>query len=211
MKLATISRSRSSSCVRGRLRYAVSMRGFRETDFDDRIIRYIGGVGERERRKLLQLLRREGDDLHISPEQHHSIHGNGYHPAAEAEKPAEVDHDHDLTVSVANDATNPAENILALDGAENFSTDKIADANRLREAHGSRLCQAHAGRRRHASRCVALRARRASDRKHTADKQQPEQRHRAQIPANHEKPNDSQYPPGYLLVTSMAVTHFGFL
>jgi hypothetical protein len=137
--------------------------------------------------------------------------GNGYQPAAEAEKPAEVDHDHDLTASVANDATNLAENILALDRTENLSTEKIADANRLRESHGSRLCQAHARRRRHASRCRALRVRRAGDGDHTADDQEAERRHGTQIPANHGKPNDSQYPPGYLLVTSMAVTHFGFL
>jgi hypothetical protein len=126
-------------------------------------------------------------------------------------KPAEVDHDHDLTASVANDATNLAENILALDRTENLSTEKIADANRLRESHGSRLRQAHARWRRHASRCPALGVRRASDSEHTADQQEAERRHGAQIPANHGKPNDSQYPPGYLLVTSMAVTHFGFL
>ena len=187
------------------------MRGFRETDFDDRIIRHISGAGGRERRKLLQLLRRKGDDLHVLPEQHHGIHGNGYRPAAEAEKSAEVDHDHDLTVSVANDATNPAENILALDRTENLSTEKIADANRLRESHGSGRRQAHARRRRHASRRVALRVRRAGAGEHTADEQEAERRHSAQTPANHGKPNDSQYPPGYLLVTSMAVTHFGFL
>src|SRR5690349_19795673 len=112
------------------------MRGLRETDFDDRIIRHISGAGGRERRELSQLLGREGDDLHVLPEQHHRIHGNGYGPAAKAEKPAEVDHDHDLTVTVADDATNPAENILALDRTENLSTEKIADANRLRESHG---------------------------------------------------------------------------
>ena len=187
------------------------MRGFRETDFDDRIIRHVSGAGGREGRKLQQLLRREGDDLHVLPEQHHGIHGNGYRPAAETEKPAEVDHDHDLTVSIANDPTNPAENILALDRTENLSTEKIADANWLRESHGSRLCQAHARRRRHASRCRALRVRRAGDGDHTADEQEAERRHGTQIPANHGKPNDSQYPPGYLLVTSMAVTHLGFL
>ena len=187
------------------------MRGFGETDFDERIIRYISGAGGRERRKLLQLLRREGDDLHVVPEQHHGIHGNGYWPAVEAENPAEVDHDHDLTIRVADDAANPAENILALDRTENLSTEKIADANRLRESHGSRLRQAHTGRGRHASRCRALRVRRAGDGEHAADDQQAERCHGAQIPANHGKPNDSQYPPGYLLVTSMAVTHFGFL
>jgi hypothetical protein len=165
----------------------------------------------RERRKLLQLLRRKGDDLHVLPDQHHGIHGNGYRPAAEAEKPAEVDYDHDLTVSVANDATNPAENILALDRTENLSTEKIADANRLRESHGSRLCQAHARWRRHASRCCALRVGRDGDGEHTADDQEAERHYGAQIPANHGKPSDSQYPPGYLLVTSMAVTHLGFL
>jgi hypothetical protein len=185
------------------------MRGFRETDFDDRIIRHISGAGGRERRKLPQLLRREGDDLHVLSEQHQGIHGNGYRPAAKAEKPAEVDHDHDLTVSVTNDATNPSENILALDRAENLSTEKIADANRLRESHGSRFRQAHARRRRHASRRLALPVRRAGDGEHTADEQEAERRRGAQIPANHEKPNDSQYPPGYLLVTSMAVIHFG--
>jgi len=187
------------------------MRGFGETYFDERIIRYISGAGGRERRKLLQLLRREGDDLHVVPEQHHGIHGNGYWPAVEAENPAEVDHDHDLTIRVADDAANPAENILALDRTENLSTEKIADANRLRESHGSRLCQAHTRRGRHASRCRALRVRRAGDGEHAADDQQAERCHGAQIPANHGKPNDSQYPPGYLLVTSMAVTHFGFL
>ncbi|HEX4184764.1 MAG TPA: hypothetical protein VHY78_02775, partial [Stellaceae bacterium] len=86
------------------------------------------------------------------PEQYHGIHGDGYRPAGEAEKPTEGDHDHDLTVSVANDATNPAQNILALYRTENLSTEKIADANRLRESHGSRFRQAHARRRRHASR-----------------------------------------------------------
>jgi len=187
------------------------MRGFREADFDDRVIRHISGAGGRERRKLLQLLRREGHDLHVLPEKHRSIHGNGYGPGAEAEKPAEVDHHHDLIVFVANDETNPAENILALDRTENLSTEKIADANRLRESHRSRLRQAHARRRRHASRGRALRVRRAGDGEHTADDQEAERRHGAQIPANHGKPNDSQYPPGYLLVTSMAVTHFGFL
>jgi len=187
------------------------MRGFRQTDLDDRVIRHIGGAGGRERRKVPQLLRRKGDDFHVLPEQHHGIHGNGYQPAAEAEKPAEVDHDHDLTASVANDATNLAENILALDRTENFSTEKIADANRLRKPHGSRFRQAHARWRRHASRCPALRVRRAGDGEHTAEEQEAERRHGAQIPANHGKPNDSQYPPGYLLVTSMAVTHFGFL
>ena len=187
------------------------MRGLREPDFDDRVIGHIGGAGGRERRKLPQLLRQESHNLHVLPEQHHGIHRNGYRPAAEAEKPAEVDHDHDLTVSVANDATNPAENILALDRTQNLSTEKIADANWLRESHGSRLCQAHSRRRRHASRCRALRVRRAGDGDHTADEQEAERRHGTQIPANHGKPNDSQYPPGYLLVTSMAVTHFGFL
>ena len=91
------------------------MRGFCETDFDDRIIRHIGGAGRRERRKLLQLLWREGVDLHVLPEQDHGIHRNGYRPAAKAEKPAKVDHDDDLTMSVANDAANLAENILPLD------------------------------------------------------------------------------------------------
>jgi hypothetical protein len=191
--------------------FRLLMRGFGETDFDDCVIRYISGAGGRERWKLLQLLRCEGDDLHVLPEQHHGIHGNGYRPAADAEKPAEIDDDHDLTVSVANDATNPAENILALDRTQNLSTEKIADANRLREPHGSRLRQAHARRRRHASRCRALRVRRARGGERSADHQEAERRHGGQIPANHEKPNDSQYPPGYLLVTSMAVTHFGFL
>src|ERR1700739_4825388 len=85
------------------------MRGFGETDFDDRIIRHGSGAGGREGRKLQQLLRREGDDLHVLPEQHHGIHGNGYRPASEAEKPAEVDYDRDLTVSVAHAPNTPAE------------------------------------------------------------------------------------------------------
>src|ERR1700745_3841746 len=97
------------------------MRGFRETDFDDRIIRHISCAGGRERRKLWRLLGREGDYFHVLPEQHHGVHRNGYRPGAEAEKPAEVDHDHDLTVSVADDATNPAGNILALDRPEKHS------------------------------------------------------------------------------------------
>ena len=187
------------------------MRGFRQADFDDRIVVHISDAGGRERRKLLQLLRREGDDLHILPEQHHRVHGNGYRSAAKAEKRADVDHDHDLTVLVANDATNPAENILALDRTENLPTDQITDANRLRESHGSRFRQAHARRRRHAPRCRALRVCRTGNGEHTAAEHEAERRRGAQIPANHGKPSDSQYPPGYLLVTSMAVTHFGFL
>jgi hypothetical protein len=185
------------------------MRGFRETDFDNRIIRDIRGAGGCERRKSPQLLRREGDDLQVLPEQHQGVHGNGDQPAAEAEKPVEVDHDYDLTVFVSNDAANPPKNILTLDGTENFSPDEITDANRLREAHGGGLRQAHAGRRWHASGCCALRVRRTRNGQHCAGEQ--EAGRRAQIPANHGKPNDSQYPPGYLFVTSMAVTHFGFL
>ena len=50
-----------------------------------------------------------------------------------------------------------------------------------------------------------------ANREHTADEQEADRHHGTQIPANHEKPDNSQYPPGYLLVTSMAVTHFGFL
>src|ERR1700716_341871 len=115
------------------------MRGFRQTDFDDRIIRHIGGAGGRERRKLPQLVRREGDDFHVLPEQHHGVDGHGYRPVPEAEKPTEVDHHHDLAVLVANDAANPAENVLALDRAENLPPDKIADANRLGETHGRGL------------------------------------------------------------------------
>jgi hypothetical protein len=132
-------------------------------------------------------------------------------PAAEAKKPAEVDHDDDLTVLVANDATNPAENILALGRTENPLTDKITDANRLRESHGSRFRQTHASWRGHAPRRRALPVCRPGNGEHTADEYEAERCRGAQIPANHGKPSDSQYPPGYLLVTSMAVTHFGFL
>jgi hypothetical protein len=97
---------------------------------------------------------------------------------------------------VANDAANPAENVVALDGTEHLPPEKIADANWLRKSHGSRFRQAHAGRRRHASRCRALRVRRAGEGEQTAHERKEERRHGAQIPANHGNPNDSQYPPG---------------
>ena len=72
------------SCVGGRCLGVMLMRGFRQTDFDDRIVGHISGAKRRERRKLLQLLRREGNDLHVLPEQHHCVHGNGNRSGAEA-------------------------------------------------------------------------------------------------------------------------------
>ena len=191
------------------------MRGFRQTDFDDRIIRHITGAGWREGRKLPQLLRCEGDDLHVLTKEHHGVQGNGDRPAAQAENPAEIDHDHNLTICITNDAMNPAQNILALDWAKDVSTDKIADANWLRKARAGRFGEAHASRGWHPPRCLALRVRCAGHCEQAADDRQDERqagaRRGAQIPANHGKPRDSQYPPEYVLVTSMAVTHFGFL
>src|SRR5271163_2723137 len=186
------------------------MRGFGEAYFDNRLVRNLRGAGGRKYRELPKLLRCVGDDFHVLSKQHHGIHGNGNRPAAEAEKPAEIDHDDDLTALVTNDATDAAEDILALDRAENFSTKKVADPNWLGESHGSRLRQSHARRWRHASRRRALRVRGAGGSKRAAEEQDAEG-HSHQSPANHGKPFDSQYPPGYLLVTSIAVTHFGFL
>jgi hypothetical protein len=42
-----------------------------------------------------------------------------------------------LTIADTNESTNPTENVLALDGTENLSAEKIADPNRLRISHGS--------------------------------------------------------------------------
>ena len=61
-----------------------SVRGFGEADLDNGIVSNVGGAGWRECRKLLELFRRKGDDLHVLANQHHAIHGNGNRPASEA-------------------------------------------------------------------------------------------------------------------------------
>ena len=117
-----------------------SVRGLGQAHFDNRIVCNvcnIGGAGGRERRKLPELLRREGDDLHVLAKQHHGLHRNGNRPGTKAQKTAEIHHDHDLTIADTNESTNPTENVLALNGTENLSAEKIADPNRLRKSHGS--------------------------------------------------------------------------
>ena len=128
--------------------------------------------GGRECRELPQLLRREGNDLHVLTKQHHGVDRNGNRPGAKAQKTAEIHHNHDPAVRVANQSTNPAENVLALDRTEDLPAKKIADANRLREPHRGGFGQAHARRRRHASRRGALRMNqvRAAARKHDASR-----------------------------------------
>ena len=175
----------------------MSVRGFGEAHFDNRIVCNVGGAGERECGELPELLWREGNDLHVLAEQHHRIHGNGDRPASETKKSAEIDHDRDLTIAVANKPTNPTENVLALDGAEHVPAEKISDPNRLREPHGSGFRQTHTGRRWHAPRRRALRMRHARGRAHEVErKQDADRRHAFHMPANHGKPFASQYPPG---------------
>src|ERR1700722_5549003 len=130
----------------------MSVRGFGEADFDNRIVCNVGGAGGRECGELPELLRRKGDDLHVLAEQHHGVDGNGNPPAPKTKKSAEIDHDHDLTIPVANKPTNPTENVLALDGAEHVPAEKISGPNRLREPRGSGFRQTHTGRRWHAPR-----------------------------------------------------------
>jgi hypothetical protein len=156
----------------------MSVRGFGEADLDNRIVCNLGSAGGRECGELPELLWREGNDLHVLAEQHHRIHGNGDRPASETEKSAEIDHDHDLTIAVADKPTNPTKNVLALDRAEHVPAVKIADANRLREPHGSGFRQIHTGRRWHAPRRRALRMRHARGRAHEAERKQDADRHR---------------------------------
>jgi hypothetical protein len=127
-------------------------------------------------------------------------------------KTAEIHHNHDLAVTVANQSTNPTENVLTLDRTEDLPAKKIADTNRLREPHRGGFGQAHAWRRRHASRRGALRMNQVRRRgQETRPKQDTDWYGTHHMPANQGKPFSSQYPPGYVFVTSMAVIHFGFL
>src|SRR5262249_29380568 len=98
------------------------------------------------------------------------------------------------------------------DWAKNVSAQKITHPDGLRKAHGSGLGQAHTGRRRHAARCIALSVNGAGENDQPGAKAEYLHRtHAAYIPANHGKHFDFQNPLGYVLVTSMAVTHLGFL
>ena len=159
-----------------------------------------------------QLIRREGNDFHIQSQQYHGIHWNGDRPASKAEEASEIDHDQNLALTVADEFADVPEHVLAFDGTQNVPAQKLADPHGLREAHGRGLRQAHPRRRRHAARRGALRVRGAGQNdQRTANAAYLQQPHATHIPANHEKPRDSQYPPGYVFVTSMAVTHLGFL
>src|SRR5271155_2218862 len=115
----------------------MSVRGFGEADFDNRIVWNVGGAGGRECGELPELLRRKGDYLHVLAEQHHGVDGNGNRPAPSTKKYAESDPCQDRPIPVENKPTTPTENVLALDGAEHVPAEKISDPNRLREPHGS--------------------------------------------------------------------------
>ena len=131
---------------------------------------------------------------------------------AEAQKTAEIHHNHDPAITVANHSMNPTENVLTLDWTEDLAAKKIPDTNRLREPHRGGFGQAHAWRRGHASRRGALRMNQVRRRgQETRPKQDTDRHGTHHMPANQGKPLSSQYPPGYLFVTSMAVIHFGFL
>jgi hypothetical protein len=161
---------------------------------------------------LPELLRRVGDDLHVLAEQHHGVHGDSDWSGTEAEETSEIDHHHDLTVVVADKATNSAEDVLTFDRTENVAPNEISDPNRLWEPHGVGRGQAHARRWRHTPGRGALcmdRVLGSGQQAHT--KQNPECRRACHRPANQGKPFSSQYPPGYVFVTSMAVIHLGFL
>jgi hypothetical protein len=98
------------------------VRGFGETDFDNRIVD-ISGARRRERRKRPELLGRESDDLHILAEQHHGVHRDGYSPGTETQEATEVYYDQSLTICVAHQAAESAEHVLAFNRTENWRTD----------------------------------------------------------------------------------------
>ena len=129
-------------------------------------------VPEGENVGIAQLLRREGNDLHVLTNQHHGVDRNGNRPGAKAQKTTEIHHNHDLAVTVANQSTNPTENVLTLDRTEDLPAKEIADTNRLREPHRGGLGQAHARRRRHASRRGALRMNQVHRRSQEARREQ---------------------------------------
>jgi hypothetical protein len=91
-----------------------------------------------------QLIRREGDDLHVLPHQHHRIHRNSDRPAAKAKEATEIDHHQNLALALAYEFADMSEQVLAFDGEKNVSAQKIADPHGLREAHRGGLSQAHA-------------------------------------------------------------------
>ena len=88
-----------------------------------------------------ELVRREGDDLRVLTKEHHGVDRNGNRPDAEAQKTAEIHHNHNPAVTVANQSTNPTENVLTLDRTEDLFAKKIADTNRLREPHRAGLAR----------------------------------------------------------------------
>ena len=129
-----------------------------------------------------------------------------------AEKTAEIDHDHDLAIAVANQSTNPTENVLALDRTRTSlprrSPTRTGCGNRI-AADSARLMPGGGGMPPGVVLCAwATPANRTSapqDRMRIGTIVKP-----LICPRTMESP-DSQYPPGYVFVTSMAVTHFGFL
>ena len=184
------------------------IREFRETDFNDRIVRHVVvPEGENVGNCCSCFGVKATSPCHARAAPLHRAIGRLPKPR---NPPKSITTMISLFRSRTMRRTRPRTSWL-LDRTEYLLPEKIADPNGLRESHSSRLRQAHARRWRHTSRCPALRVRRAGDGEHPAHEQAAGRCHHAQIPANHGKPNDSRYPPGYLLVTSMAVTHFGFL
>ena len=135
----------------------LSVRWFCEANFDSRVACDLGRTGGGECRELPKLPRREGNNFHVLAEEYHGIDRHGDWPSAEAQETPEIDHDHDLTIAIANKTTNAAEHVLTLDGTKDVPANEIAGTDRLRKPHCGRLRQTHTRRRRHTSWRVALR------------------------------------------------------
>ena len=117
----------------------------------------------------------------------------------------------ELACAVAHDRGNEYDYILAFDRAKNVSAQKITHPHGLRKAHGRGFRQAHTRRRRHAAWCVALCVSDGYENDQAAAKAEYARRPLTLIFQQTMEAFQLQNPPGYVLVTSMAVARLGFL
>src|ERR1700690_3642452 len=88
-----------------------SMRRLGEAHLDDCVVCNFRRPRGRECGELPQLLRREGNDLRVLTTDHHGGKRNGKRPGADVQKTAEIHHNHNPAVTVANQSANATENV----------------------------------------------------------------------------------------------------
>ena len=148
--LATVAMFSAPERIRGKHGRAerTLMRWLCETHFDNGIVGNRACSRRRECGEPRELFPREGNDFHVLPQQDHASTGTAIGRLPKPKKPPKS-----ITTMISLYCRGPVahvpENVLAFNGAQNVSAQKVAGPHGLREAHGRRRRQAHAGWRRH--------------------------------------------------------------